>query len=99
MLVGLVLLVVGLVRAEDAGGRVALVCGMALASLAGLETALREHLGGFRSHAVVLAALPAVLAAGILYFAGAPWIAVPLAGVAGFGAVFALARRAYRRHG
>ena len=69
MLIGLVLLVWGLIRGDDDSGRVLLVGGMALASLGGLDTALREHFGGFRSHALLLAALPAVLIAGVLFFA------------------------------
>ena len=43
VLVGLVLLVWGLLRLDDDGGRILLVCGMALASIGGLETALRER--------------------------------------------------------
>jgi hypothetical protein len=73
-----------------------LVCGMALASLGGLDTALREHFGGFRSHALMLAAVPAVLSAGALFFAGAPWVAIPLVAAALFGAAFTALRRAFR---
>jgi hypothetical protein len=97
VLIGLVLLVWGLIRSGDESGRVLLVCGMALASLGGLETALREHFGGYKSHALLLAALPAVLACGVLFFLGAPWIALPLAGGAVFVAAFAGLRRAFRR--
>jgi|SRR5215211_243763 len=99
VLVGLVLLVWGLFRLDDDGGRVMLVCGMALASLGGLETALREHFSGYASHALLLAALPAVLVAGVLFFAGAPWIAVPLAAAAVLGVGFAWLRRGFRRRG
>ena len=98
VLVGLVLLVWGLFRRDDDGGRVMLVCGMLLASLGGLDTALREHFSGFASHALLLAALPAVLIAGVLFFAGAPWIAIVLAGALVFGASFAWLRRGFRRH-
>ena len=76
VLIGLVLLVWGLFRARRRRRRVLLVCGMALASLGGLDTALREHFSGYASHALLLAALPAVLAAGVLFFAGAPWLAI-----------------------
>ena len=96
MLIGLVLLVGGLIRWDDPGGREMLVCGMALASLGGLDTALREHFGGFRSHALMLAALPAVLLAGVLFFASAPWIAIPLSAAAVFAAAFLALRRAFR---
>jgi hypothetical protein len=98
VLIGLVLLVWGLIRLDDDGGRVMLVCGMALASLGGLDTALREHFGGYASHAFLLAALPAVLVAGVLFFARAPWPAIPLAAAAVFAAAFVGLRRAFRRH-
>jgi hypothetical protein len=97
VLLGLVLLVWGVIRRDDDSGRVLLVCGMVLASLGGLDTALREHFGGFASHALLLSALPAVLTAGVLFFAGAPWIAIPLAAAAVFAAAFAALRRGFRR--
>jgi hypothetical protein len=97
VLIGLVLLVWGLIRHDDDGGRVLLVCGMVLASLGGLDTALREHFSGYASHALLLAALPAVLTAGVLFFAGAPWPLIPLAGGAVLGVAFSALRRAFRR--
>src|SRR5215216_8181030 len=99
VLIGLILLIWGLIRFDDDGGRVLLVCGMALASLGGLDTALREHFGGYASHALLLAALPAVLVAGVLFFAGAPWIVIPLAGAAALGGGVAWLRRGFRRRG
>jgi hypothetical protein len=96
VLIGLVLLIIGLIRWDDDGGRVTLICGMALASLGGLDTALREHFGGFRSHALMLAALPAVLLAGVLFFAGAPWVAIPLSAAVLFAAAYTGLRRAFR---
>jgi hypothetical protein len=99
VLAGLVLLVWGLIRLDDDGGRVMLVCGMALASLGGLDTALREHFSGYASHALLLAALPAVLVAGVLFFAGAPWIAIPFAVALVLGVGFAWLRRGFRRRG
>jgi hypothetical protein len=97
VLIGLVLLVWGLIRFDDDGGRVMLVCGMALASLGGLDTALREHFGGYASHALLLAALPAVLVAGVLFFARAPWVLIPVAAGLVFAGVFSAMRRAFRR--
>ena len=44
--IGLVLLVWGLFTADEASGRVLLVTGMALGSLGGLDTALREYFSG-----------------------------------------------------
>ena len=99
VLTGILLLAWGLLRIDDDGGRILLVCGMALASLGGLDTALREHFSGYRSHAVLLAALPAVVVAGVLFFAGAPWVAIPIATVAVLAGGVVLARRAFRRRG
>ncbi len=96
-LLGLVLLVLGLFNLGDDDGPLLLVSGMALGSLAGLDTSLREHFSGFRSHSTVLAGIPAVAAAGGLYFAGAPWPAVVLASVAAFAGSFMLLARAYGR--
>jgi hypothetical protein len=97
VLIGLVLLVWGLIRSDEESGRVMLVCGMALASLGGLDTALREHFGGYASHALLLSALPAVLVCGVLFFAGAPPVAVPLAGAAVLIGGFTALRRSFRR--
>ena len=73
VLVGIVLIVVGAITGLDTDrGRLALLCGLVLASLGGLDTALREHFNGFRSHSSVLAGLPAVLVAGALFFGRAP---------------------------
>ena len=98
VLVGIVLIVIGLIVGFDsARGQLALVCGVLLASLGGLDTALREHFNGYRSHSSLLAGLPGVLAAAALFFASAPWIAVAV----GAALVFALAfwgfRTAFRR--
>ncbi len=93
VLIGLVLVVWGLFRIDDDGGGVMLVCGMALASLAGLDTALREHFSGYASHAFLLAALPAVLVAGVLFFARAPWVTIPIAAALVFAAAFLALRR------
>jgi putative exporter of polyketide antibiotics len=93
VLIGLVLIVWGLFRADEDSGRVMLLCGMALGSLAGLETALREHFSGHRSHALLLAALPAVVVAGALFFARAPWVTIPVAVALVFAPAFLALRR------
>ena len=98
VLVGIVLLVIGVITGLDSDrGRLALLCGLVLASLGGLETVLREHFTGFRSHSSVLAGLPAVLTAGALFFARAPWIAVAGGAVVVFLAGFWVFRSAFRR--
>jgi hypothetical protein len=98
VLVGIVLIVIGLIVGFDSDrGQLALVCGVLLASLGGLDTAVREHFNGYKSHSSVLAGLPGVVAAAVLFFARAPWIAVAV----GAALVFALAfwgfRTAFRR--
>ncbi len=97
VLAGLVLVVLGFLNFETASGRAMLVAGMALGSLGGLDTALREHLGGRRSHSTLLAALPAVLLAAALYFVGAPWPLVALGAAAVFAAAVLALRRAFSR--
>jgi hypothetical protein len=96
-LLGLILLVLGLFNLDDDDGRLLLVTGMVLGSLAGLDTSLREHFSGFRSHSTVLAGIPTVATAAALYFAGAPWPAVVLASIAAFAAGFMLLARAFSR--
>jgi hypothetical protein len=98
VLVGIVLLVLGVILGFDTDrGRIALLCGVLLASLGGLDTALREHYNGYRSHSSVLAGLPAVLVAGVLFFARAPWVAVAVGAVVVFGLCFGYFRTAFRR--
>lgn len=97
VLAGIVLLVLGLLSFDSDRGKAMLVSGMLLGSLGGLDTALREHFSGYRSHAMVLAGLPAVGLAAILFFAGAPWPVVAIVPVAAFAIALPLLLRAYRR--
>ena len=98
VLVGIVLLVVGaIVGLNTDRGRLALLCGLLLASLGGLDTALREHFSGYRSHSSVLAGLPAVLTAGVLFFVRAPWIAIAAGAALVFACGFLAFRAAFRR--
>lgn len=50
-------------------GNVLLTGAVLMGSVAGLEVALREHLGGYRSHTVVLSATLAVATMAALFFA------------------------------
>ena len=97
MLAGIVLLVLGLLNADTDRGKAMLVSGMLLGSLGGLDTALREHFSGYRPHTTVLAGLPAVALAAVLYFAKAPWPAVVAAAIVAFAAAFVALGRAYAR--
>jgi hypothetical protein len=73
VLAGIVLLVLGLIEHDSRHGRAMLVTGLALGSLGGLDTAAREHFAGFRSHTLVLAGVPTVALAAVLYFLEVPW--------------------------
>jgi hypothetical protein len=98
VLVALVLLVAGVIVGLGSDrGRLLLVTGLALGSLGGLDTAVREHWAGYAPHHMVLAGVPAVAAAAVLYFARAPWIAVVAVGAVVFAAALIPLRRAWRR--
>src|SRR3954468_2698325 len=88
VLVAIVLIVLGFVSDGPRRGAL-LACGIALASLAGLEIAIREHFAGFRSHSALLAAAAAVVVVVPLFFlTGLPQIVLLAAGVV----VFSLGR-------
>jgi uncharacterized integral membrane protein len=95
--VGLVCIIVGFLTRDGAHGRVLLALGMTLASLGGLDTAVREHFAGYRSHTLVLAAFPAVAITVILALAGVPPLVVPGTGIVVFVAALLALRRAWDR--
>jgi hypothetical protein len=97
VLVGIVCIVVGLLSRDDAAGRTVLALGFALGALGGLDTAVREHFAGFRSHTLVLAAFPAVVACALLVLAGAPLFLAPIVLVGVFAVSFAGLRRVWHR--
>jgi lysylphosphatidylglycerol synthetase-like protein (DUF2156 family) len=97
VLVGIVLIVVGLLNSDSSKGRLAAVFGLVLASLAGLDTAAREHFNGFRSHSSLLAGVPAVIVVMVLAILGAPVAALVAAGAVVFAAAFWAFRNAFRR--
>ena len=53
------------------GGAILLLAAMLLGSVAGLEVAIREHFGGYRSHTLVLSGVLAFATLAILYLTGA----------------------------
>jgi hypothetical protein len=97
VLVGIICIVAGFFTHDSPKGRAALVLGLALGSLGGLDTVLREHFAGYRSHTLVLAATPAVAVTVVLAVAKAPPITLPIAAVAIFGVSAMLLRAAYTR--
>ena len=96
VLAGLVLIVVALVGGGERSGLL-LACGVALASLAGLELSIREHFAGYRSHTTVLAGAATVLSlVPLLFFTDLPQPVLLVVAVVVFAAAFALLRRAFR---
>jgi len=89
VLIGIVCIVAGLI----VGSPLVLALGFALGALGGLDTALREHFSGYRSHALVLAAFPAVASAVLLAFAKVPPAVVAPIAVAVFGVALIGLRR------
>jgi hypothetical protein len=89
VLVGIVLLVTGFIVSGNQG-TVMIVTGLVLASLGGLELAIREHFAGYRSHTLVLAGTAAVACLAILFIAAPAVLSPPLRLAAG-AAVFGLA--------
>jgi hypothetical protein len=65
ILIGIVLVVVGFARGASKGG-IAIALGAGLCALASLEFATREHLAGYRSHALFIALVPVVVLHGIV---------------------------------
>jgi len=84
ILVGLVAVAIG--AARGASGKTLLFAGIAIVVIGTLDTTIREHLSGYRSHAGLLSAVPTALVHGgialLLYELGAPratWVLVPIA--------------------
>lgn len=97
VLAGIVLMVWGFL--EGGGANRKLAAGLAVASLAGLELAIREHVTGFRSHSTLLAGVAAILTILALGLgAGVDilgWLLV--AAAVAFAAAFAALRALFRR--
>jgi hypothetical protein len=99
VLAGIVLMVWGFL---DGGGRAAngkLAAGLAVASIAGLELAVREHVTGFRSHTTLLAGGIAIativtLGLGVGIDTLGPLL---IAAVAAFAGSFVALRRLFKR--
>jgi hypothetical protein len=98
ILAGIGVLFWGLLSGSDAGGK-RVAGGLLLASLGGGELALREHLGGFRSHSALLAGVATFVVVTVIVLALGRvqmWV-ILLAGVAVFGASFYWMRELFRR--
>ncbi len=94
ILLGFIALVVGFID----GGGLAVIVGIIVCTLGVVEITAREHFSGYRSHAALLAAIPAIaLEAGVVAAFGEPRQRVLLLAVAVpvFAVVFWLLRRRF----
>ena len=89
----------GFLSGPEGDGQARIAAGLAIASLAGLELAVREHVTGYRSHTTMLAAaagIAVIVALGL--GAGVGFLPALLgAGLAVFGASFYWLRELFKR--
>jgi hypothetical protein len=98
ILAGIVVIFWGLVSGGDQGNE-RVGAGLVLASLGGGELALREHLGGYRSHSSLLAGVAAFVAVTVVAIGLGPvelWVLLIVA-VAVFGGTFYVMRELFKR--
>ncbi|HEY2715157.1 MAG TPA: hypothetical protein VGI73_02945 [Solirubrobacterales bacterium] len=94
ILAGIVSLAIGIFGGNDT----LIGVGVACAGLGGMEVAIREHFGGYRSHTSLLAGFAFVVVVGLLFYAFKQVLAVALpVGAACFLVAFFLLRRAFQR--
>lgn len=98
ILLGLGLLVAGFF-VQGTRGLTMIGAGVALASLAGLELSIREHVAGYRSHSTVLAGVATVvaLAAGFFLLPTSLLVVNLLIGAVVFGVCFYALREMFKR--
>jgi hypothetical protein len=98
-LAALAAIVVGVVGIVSGGrtGAVLLTVAAMLGSLAGLEVALREHLGGYRSHTLVLSGVAAIATLAVLFFAGVDRATLLPVAVVVFAGAFVVWRAVFKR--
>lgn len=99
VLAGIVLMVWGFFAdgGREANGKLA--AGLVVASIAGLELAIREHVTGFRSHTTLLAGAVGIATIVLLAFVGGLDVLGPLliAGVLAFAGSFYGLRQLFKR--
>ncbi|MDQ4049548.1 MAG: hypothetical protein M3131_09250 [Actinomycetota bacterium] len=98
-LAGIVLLTWGLLSGPGSSGSSKIVAGLLVASIAGLELSVREHVTGFRSHTTLISAVVGALVILALAFgAGLETLGfLVLAGMAAFAVSFVALRELFKR--
>ena len=101
VLFGLGLFIAGFFFVDGERGTQLFATGLAIASLAGLELSIREHLAGYRSHSTLLAAAVAVaVMLGLYYLVElSPTLSLTLGAAVGVVCFLALARGFRHRAG
>lgn len=99
ILAGIALMVWGFLSGAGGGGNRQLVAGLAIASIAGLELSVREHVTGFRSHTTLLAgALAIIVIVALGLGAGLDTLGILLAaGLVAFAGSFYALRELFKR--
>lgn len=102
ILLGIVLALLGLTVAAGSRQVAMIGGGLALIGLASSELAFREHFAGHRSHTTLLAAIPAVIVASVLWFLAhreglIPGVVAPVALVVVFALCFWRLRELFKR--
>ena len=102
--VGLVLAVAGfVVGIEEARGRTMFIAGIVLGMLGGLETSVRDHFAGYRSHTTLLSGAVAIATIVVITLVlrliapDVPIVAMFAVGAVVFAAAFPLLRRTFQR--
>jgi lysylphosphatidylglycerol synthetase-like protein (DUF2156 family) len=95
VLLGIVLMAIGFIGGGDRSMAFVL-SGIGLASLAGLEQAIREHFAGFRSHTTLLAGACAAIVLVLLALVVKTAAVALAAGVAVFAGMWMVFRRAFQ---
>ncbi len=97
-LAGIALMIWGFLSGPKGNGNAKIGAGLAIASIGGLELAIREHVTGFRSHTTLLAGASAILAMVICGFAiGLNLGPTLIAGLLCFGGGFYGFRELFKR--
>lgn len=96
---GIVLMAWGFIAGAGEGGNAKIAAGLAIASIAGAELAVREHVTGFRSHTTLLSGGVAILTIVVLGLgAGLETLGILLlAGVVAFAGAFVGLRELFKR--
>ena len=98
-LAGIVLMTWGFLSGPGGSGSSKIIAGLLVASIAGLELSVREHVTGFRSHTTLISAVVGALVILALAFgAGLETLGfLVLAGMAAFAASFVALRELFKR--